>query len=294
MSGSNYANRNNHLDLDPTYKDKLGRPLPRLTYNFVENDFKVMEYTLGVAAEIAGDTRHLGPIRSRRATTTSRPTSPRTTAAPSGTDPKQRVHRPSSLGRLYLSAAVGQQSNRAGRRTGLLGGRGHHHPLSQAARPAGGRLSVRFRPPWGREAQEMPKEVQRKSKEDPGEAQGGNAAGDRVETPRFLYEGPDRAFRHGQRASRFLSMQTVIIVIHLMIVLAMVGLILLQKSEGGGLGMGGGAGFMSSRGAGNVLSRTTAILAAVFFATSLVLSIMASMDRRPRSILDGSGRPVPT
>ena len=41
----NYANRNNYLDLDPTYKDQLGRPLLRLTYNFVENDYKVMEYT---------------------------------------------------------------------------------------------------------------------------------------------------------------------------------------------------------------------------------------------------------
>jgi preprotein translocase subunit SecG len=82
-------------------------------------------------------------------------------------------------------------------------------------------------------------------------------------------------------------MQTVIIVIHLMIVLAMVGLILLQKSEGGGLGMGssGGSGFLSSRGTTNVLSRTTAILAATFFTTSLVLSMIAGMDRKPRSIL---------
>jgi preprotein translocase subunit SecG len=82
-------------------------------------------------------------------------------------------------------------------------------------------------------------------------------------------------------------MHTVIILIHLMIVLAMVGLVLLQKSEGGGLGMGGGTGgFLSSRGTANVLTRTTAILAALFFATSLVLSIIAGMDRKPRSILD--------
>jgi len=89
-------------------------------------------------------------------------------------------------------------------------------------------------------------------------------------------------------------MQTVIIVIHLMIVLAMVGLVLLQKSEGGGLGMGGGGAgsFMSSRGTANVLSRATAILAALFFATSLLLSILASIDRKPRSILDNvGGRP---
>jgi preprotein translocase subunit SecG len=88
-------------------------------------------------------------------------------------------------------------------------------------------------------------------------------------------------------------MQTVIILIHLMIVLAMVGLILLQKSEGGGLGMGGGTGgFLSSRGTANVLTRTTAILAAVFFATSLFLSILASFERKPRSILDGGGGPT--
>ena len=88
-------------------------------------------------------------------------------------------------------------------------------------------------------------------------------------------------------------MQTVVILIHLMIVLAMVGLILLQKSEGGGLGMGGGTGgFLSSRGTANVLTRTTAILAAVFFATSLFLSILASFERKPRSILDGGGGPT--
>lgn len=83
-------------------------------------------------------------------------------------------------------------------------------------------------------------------------------------------------------------MQTVIIVIHLMIVSAMIGLVLLQKSEGGGLGMGGGGGgFLTSRGTSNVLTRTTAILAAVFFATSLLLSILAGMERKPRSILQG-------
>jgi len=81
-------------------------------------------------------------------------------------------------------------------------------------------------------------------------------------------------------------MQSVIIIIHLMIVLAMVGLILIQKSEGGGLGMGsGGGGFMSNRGTTNVLTRTTAVLAATFFATSLILSIFAGMDRKPRSVL---------
>jgi preprotein translocase subunit SecG len=87
-------------------------------------------------------------------------------------------------------------------------------------------------------------------------------------------------------------MQTVVIVIHLMVVLAMIGLVLLQKSEGGGLGMGGGGGFLSSRGTANVLTRSTAILAAVFFATSLILSILAGIDRKPRSIINPGGTPA--
>jgi preprotein translocase subunit SecG len=80
-------------------------------------------------------------------------------------------------------------------------------------------------------------------------------------------------------------MQTVVIVIHLMIVLVMIGAVLLQKSEGGGLGMGGGAGFMSSRGTANLLTRTTAVLAAGFFATSLLMSWLASLERKPTSII---------
>ena len=80
-------------------------------------------------------------------------------------------------------------------------------------------------------------------------------------------------------------MQTVVIVIHLMIVATLIATVLLQKSEGGGLGIGGGAGFMSSRGTANLLSRTTAILAAGFFITSLFLSWLASYDRKPSSII---------
>ncbi len=89
-------------------------------------------------------------------------------------------------------------------------------------------------------------------------------------------------------------MQTVVIVIHLMIVLTLVGAVLLQKSEGGGLGIGGGGGggFLSSRGTSNVLTRTTAILAGAFFATSLMLSILAGMDRKPSSIIRSTGAPT--
>lgn len=81
-------------------------------------------------------------------------------------------------------------------------------------------------------------------------------------------------------------MQTVIIVIHLLVVLALVGVVLMQRSEGGGLGIGGGSGFMSARGAANVLTRTTSILAAAFFATSLALSLIARYQASPTDILD--------
>jgi preprotein translocase subunit SecG len=88
-------------------------------------------------------------------------------------------------------------------------------------------------------------------------------------------------------------MQTVIIVVHLMIVLTMIATVLLQKSEGGGLGMGGGAGFMSSRGTANLLTRTTAVLAVGFFITSLLLSWIASYDRKPSSIINPASQSQP-
>lgn len=89
-------------------------------------------------------------------------------------------------------------------------------------------------------------------------------------------------------------MQTVIIVIHLMLVLGLIGVVLLQRSEGGGLGIGGGGGggFMSSRGTTNLLTRTTAILAAGFFITSLFLSWLANYERKPASIINSTS-PAP-
>jgi preprotein translocase subunit SecG len=88
-------------------------------------------------------------------------------------------------------------------------------------------------------------------------------------------------------------MLAVIIVIHLMLVLALIGVVLLQKSEGGGL-VSSTSGFLSSRGTANVLSRTTALLAAGFFATSLALSWIASFERHPASIINTSAPgPIP-
>ncbi len=85
-------------------------------------------------------------------------------------------------------------------------------------------------------------------------------------------------------------MTTILLVIHLIIALALVGVVLLQRSEGGALGGLGGTtmgGMMSGRGTANLLTRTTAILAAGFMLMSLLLAIVASGARAPSSILDG-------
>ncbi|PLK71113.1 preprotein translocase subunit SecG [Rhizobium sp. TH135] len=81
-------------------------------------------------------------------------------------------------------------------------------------------------------------------------------------------------------------MQTVLLVIYLMVVVALIGVVLIQRSEGGGLGIGGGSGFMSARGTANALTRTTAILATLFFVISLALGILARYESRPTDILD--------
>ena len=79
-------------------------------------------------------------------------------------------------------------------------------------------------------------------------------------------------------------MIVVVIVIHLILVLGMIAVILLQKSEGGGL-VSSTSGFMTGRGTANVLTRTTAILAFFFFLTSLGLSWYAGLGRHPASII---------
>ena len=87
-------------------------------------------------------------------------------------------------------------------------------------------------------------------------------------------------------------MMQVLLVIHLLIVLALIGVVLMQRSEGGGLGIGGGGGgggmggMLSGRGTANLLTRTTAILAAAFMVTSLLLTIMAGGRTQPGSIVD--------
>ncbi|HAM46781.1 MAG TPA: preprotein translocase subunit SecG [Alphaproteobacteria bacterium] len=81
-------------------------------------------------------------------------------------------------------------------------------------------------------------------------------------------------------------METVVIVIHLILAVALVVTVLLQQSEGGALGIGGPSGFMTGRAAANALTRTTAILAAAFFVTSIILTILARQQVAQPSILD--------
>lgn len=86
-------------------------------------------------------------------------------------------------------------------------------------------------------------------------------------------------------------MITIILVIHLLLALSLIVVVLLQRSEGGALGIGGGGGgggfgLMSARGTANLLTRATAMIAACFILTSLLLAILASGDSTSTSILD--------
>ena len=90
-------------------------------------------------------------------------------------------------------------------------------------------------------------------------------------------------------------MTTILLIVHLLIALALVGVILLQRSEGGALGIGGGGvgGLMTGRSSANLLTRATAILAAGFITTSLLLAIVSTHQSAPRSILDQPAAPAP-
>ncbi len=93
-------------------------------------------------------------------------------------------------------------------------------------------------------------------------------------------------------------MATILLIVHLMIAAGLVAVVLLQRSEGGGLGIGGGgSGLMSGRGQANFLTRVTAGLAAAFFITSISLTLLARQGARPVSPLDAPisapGTPAP-
>lgn len=81
-------------------------------------------------------------------------------------------------------------------------------------------------------------------------------------------------------------MTTVILIIHIIISISIVGLVLMQRSEGGGLGIGGGNNFMSARGTADFLTRATTILAIAFFCTSILLAMLAGYGKKSSSIID--------
>ncbi len=97
-------------------------------------------------------------------------------------------------------------------------------------------------------------------------------------------------------------MTTVLLVVHAFIALALVVTVLLQRSEGGALGIGGGggmSGFLTGRATANILTRATAVLAALFFITSIALAIIAGQGGKSRSIIDdqpagGTTAPLPS
>lgn len=83
-------------------------------------------------------------------------------------------------------------------------------------------------------------------------------------------------------------MKTAVLILHMIFALALVGVVLIQRSEGGGLGLGSGnlGGLMTTRGTSNLLTRITAILAAIFFINTIVLALLFKGESKPKSILD--------
>jgi len=97
------------------------------------------------------------------------------------------------------------------------------------------------------------------------------------------------------------SFLPVLLVVHVLVTIALIGIVLIQKSEGGALGIGGGGGggggmggFMTGRETANLLTRTTAILATLFMGLSLTIAIVTGSDKEPGSILDSQPNTVQT
>lgn len=90
-------------------------------------------------------------------------------------------------------------------------------------------------------------------------------------------------------------MLILLLAVHILVAISLVGVVLLQKSEGGALGMGGGgmSGFMTGRSTSNLLTRATEILAAAFMTTSVLLVVLHNRERAPRSILEQGAPAAP-
>jgi preprotein translocase subunit SecG len=81
-------------------------------------------------------------------------------------------------------------------------------------------------------------------------------------------------------------MENIVLAIHLILALLLIGVVLLQRSEGGGLGIGGGGGTMSARSAATGLTKLTWILAVCFIITSITLTILATRGAETGSVVD--------
>ncbi|MFT7593579.1 MAG: preprotein translocase subunit SecG [Paracoccaceae bacterium] len=88
-------------------------------------------------------------------------------------------------------------------------------------------------------------------------------------------------------------MENVVLIIHLLLALGLIGVVLLQRSEGGGLGMGGGGGAMSGRSAATALGKVTWVLATAFIITSISLTIIAAEKASGTSVIDRLGSQPP-
>ena len=94
-------------------------------------------------------------------------------------------------------------------------------------------------------------------------------------------------------------MELVLLIVHLILAVALIGVVLLQRSEGGALGIGGGggggmSGFLTGAATANLLTRATAVIAALFIASSMGLAIMSGNKRAPTSVVTGTGGATPT
>ena len=86
-------------------------------------------------------------------------------------------------------------------------------------------------------------------------------------------------------------MENVVLIVHLLLALSLIGVVLLQRSEGGGLGMGGG-GAMTGRAAATALGKVTWGLAIAFICTSIALTVIAAQNAAGSSVIDSAGLPA--
>ena len=88
-------------------------------------------------------------------------------------------------------------------------------------------------------------------------------------------------------------MENVVLIVHLLLAMGLIAVVLMQRSEGGGLGMGSGGGAMTGRAAATALSKVTWVLAVAFICTSIALTVIAAQKASGTSVIDRLGVPAP-